>query len=804
METNVTVDPLLEDLTESQREAVLHREGPALVLAAAGSGKTRVITRRIAKLIRDGEPPWSILALTFTNKAAGEMRERVEHLLGSNPRYMRGLTVTTFHSLCARLLRRYAEIAKLPGLSPDYAIYDSADQVALMKRVIADLGLNKSNWPPRQVLSQISNAKNELLDAAAYEANAADFFSRSIAKVFSAYERALRRANAVDFDDLLLLTVRLLRECEEARTEIQQRWRWLLIDEYQDTNRAQFALASLLVGKDEGAAQPNVCVVGDPDQSIYGWRGADISNILDFEKVYPGATVIALGENFRSRAPILEVADTLIKHNEQRKDKPLYTRREGGAKPSVTICRDEAHEASLVSDWFRALHEGEADGEKTESVRWGDMAVFYRTNALSRSLENALRADGVPYVIARGTAFYEREEVKDALAYLRVLANPADDVSLARIINKPTRGIGATSYNAVAEYALTNGLTVIEAMRSLTDDASQVVLNARAVNAVRKFLAMFDSWREDCMFMGEEAHGSLPALVERVVRESGLEKHYSTKAAKTGEAPDEDKVENLAEVVSSASEFEVNYDPGADPATDFSDETFEVPDFGADLEQDLAEEIEELETPPLLGMLRAYLESVALVADADAIGPSQGAVTLMTLHAAKGLEFNAVAIVGLEEGLLPHSRALDSLADMEEERRLCFVGVTRAMERLLLTSARYRTHRGISERTIKSRFIEEFGEGVAFSDLADGFERGEWDEASSDYDEWSSSGGGDPAESDELDGLRKGVMVRHPRFGVGQVQSVLSRGANPRVQINFRDVGVKTIVLGYARLEPLD
>ena len=799
---------LLADLTEAQAQAVQHETGPLLVLAAAGSGKTRVITRRIAWLIHRRVPGWRICALTFTNKAAGEMRERIGELLGPGSRAMRGLTVTTFHSLCARLLRRYAEVARLPGIGPDFVIYDSSDQQALMKRVIADLGLNTSNWPPRSMLGQISNAKNELLDAQDFEKNAGDFYSRNIAKIYTAYERALRRANAVDFDDLLLLTAKMLRECEPARQEIQERWRHLLIDEYQDTNRAQFAIASQIVGMAPGAEAPNICVVGDPDQSIYGWRGADITNILEFEQRYPTATVIALGENFRSRAPILAAADTLIKHNEQRKDKPLYTRREGGASVTVTACRDERHEASLVSDWLRALHDGDAglaEGDAPpEPVAWKDMAIFYRTNALSRVLEDALRADGVPYVIARGTAFYDREEIKDALAYLRVLANPADDVSLRRIINKPTRGIGKTSLEQVDAIAMRDGAPLIDAVRAAAADGESLGLTARATKALGRFLAMFDAWREACEYMGEEVTGDLAELVERVVRESGLEKHYLQKATRSGE-PGEEKAENLAELISSAAEFAEGYDPSADPAMGEPDldALDEVPDFAADLEAD--EKADELASmPPLLAMLRAYLESVALVADADAVDPGQGAVTLMTLHAAKGLEFHAAAVVGLEEGLLPHGRSIESEAALEEERRLLFVGMTRAMERLLLTNARYRTHRGVHERTIPSRFLEELPrEHVIVSDQSDAYDAGGWDEGSSSMDDWG-AGGGDPAEPDELEGLRAGRMVRHPRFGVGKVDAIVSRGSNPRVRILFRDAGPKTIVLGYAPLEPLD
>ncbi len=405
---------LLEGLTPPQRDAVMHTEGPLLVLAAAGSGKTRVITRRIAYLIGNGVPAWSILALTFTNKAAGEMRERVFHLLGGHEdRRTRGLTVTTFHSLCARLLRKYAVHA---GLKEDFTIYDSSDQATLVKKVIISAQLSTANFPPRSVLAAISHAKNQLLDANAYAAQAHDFSTRNVAKVYAGYAKALRAANAVDFDDLLLLTAKLLREKADVRRELQDRWQYMLVDEYQDTNRAQFEIASLIAGGQAGTAgsaarQPNFCVVGDPDQAIYAWRGADITNILDFERQYAGCRTITLGENFRSDAPILKAADTLIRVNKRRKHKDLFTSRIGGESIRATLCREERHEAQRVVEWMQSVKE-------EAGLSWKDFAVFYRTNSLSRVLEEAFRGGNIPYTIARGTAFYEREEVKNAIVYL--------------------------------------------------------------------------------------------------------------------------------------------------------------------------------------------------------------------------------------------------------------------------------------------------------------------------------------------------------------------------------------------------
>jgi len=781
---------ILAHLTDPQRQAVTTIDGPLLVLAGAGSGKTRVITRRIAHLIELGVPPWAILALTFTNKAAAEMRERVIHLLEQQgrietdgegrPRPPRGLTVTTFHALCARLLRRYASVAELPGVKPDFSIYDTNDQTALMKRVLTALDLSSSNWPPRAILSAISNAKNELKDARAYEADANDFYARTIARIYKSYEAGLRSAGAVDFDDLLLLTVRMLQTCEPARTEIQERWRFLLIDEYQDTNRAQFLLASI-IAENPDQSPPNICAVGDPDQSIYGWRGADIRNILEFEEHYPDAQVIPLGQNFRSKAPILAAADALIRHNQMRKHKDLFTADEGGEKPEVILCRDEHHEADVVVDWLKARkEEGDAD--------WKDMAVFYRTNALSRVLEDALRSAGLPYVIARGTAFFEREEVRNAIAYLRVVANPSDDVSLARIVNRPARGIGAATLSKAEMIASERGLPLIDALRacaSESDPASRD-LSSRARNALTAFLRTLDDWSGQGTFLGGEVEGSLAELVERVVKESGLEKHYRSRAEKSGEAPDEDRLANLDEVISSAAEFEQTHRADQDPAADLDEEG-------------------NAETPPLLMMLRAFLESVALVADADKVDPASGAVTLMTLHAAKGLEFPAVAMVGLEDGLLPHSRARESEAELEEERRLCFVGITRAMRRLLMTSARRRTHRGVPERTIPSQFLDELPrEHVMVSDQSESYDPA-WDD-----DPWGARG----ATPTVRTGRRKtvatpggeietGARVRHPHFGEGAVLSITRAGPNTRAQIRFSSAGVKTLVLRYANLERL-
>ncbi|MEM7622690.1 MAG: UvrD-helicase domain-containing protein [Planctomycetota bacterium] len=797
---------VLTGLTEDQHNAVACTEGPLLVLAAAGSGKTRVITRRIAHLVGLGVAPWQILALTFTNKAAGEMRERVLSLLmgedayrsddpQSQNRLLRGLTITTFHSLSARLLRRYADRAALPGLKPDYTIYDTADQMALMKRTLTALDLSTSNWPPRSVLGIISNAKNDLKDSERFAADAMDFYSRQVSKIYSAYEASMRKAGAIDFDDLLLLTSRMLERNGEIRSECQSRWRYLLIDEYQDTNLAQFQIARLIAGEGSGTAMeagrgPNICVVGDTDQAIYGWRGADVSNILEFEEHYPGARTITLGENFRSTGAVLAVADRLIKHNKVRKDKPLYTTSEGGDDIEGVLCRDERHEAELVADWLKTIHE-DSEGR----TAWRHMAVLYRTNALSRVMEDALRQNAMPYTIARGTAFFQREEVKNALGYLRVVANQDDDVSLDRVINTPSRGIGKTTLLKVRADAASGGVSVFARLRSATADPE---LTTRAQGAIGKFCEMIDDWTGAGSFMGASVSQTLSELVRRVIDESGLRAHYVKQAATSQAESDAERVDNLDELVSSAKQFEDEFDPAGDPVAFPGEDALEA---GGDLE-----------TPPLLAMLRAYLESVALVADADATDPDQGSVTLMTMHAAKGLEFPAVAIIGLEEGMLPHSRAFESEADLEEERRLLFVGITRAMRHLKLTSARYRTIRGMHERMIPSRFLDEIGgDHVRASDQSDalaGYVDDEPFESVGSIDQRLQSSGARATGRSRAGGggvsaasaYPVGTAVRHPSFGEGEVVSADGAGSNARVRIRFRGIGEKTLVLEYARL----
>ena len=752
-------DPLLTELTDPQREAVTTTEGPVLVLAAAGSGKTRVITRRAAYLVRGcGIEPWAVLSITFTNKAAGEMRQRITTMLSDGQ--ARAMPIGTFHSLCARLLRIHFEAA---GVSRDFLIFDAADQKKAIKDAFKELDVATSHFEPGAIASTISDAKNRLIDAETYASHAGDFYTRTVARLYRKYEAIKTKCNALDFDDLLMNTAHKLQSHEETRTELQQRYQYVQIDEYQDTNHAQFVIAHALA-----ASHRNLCVVGDPDQSIYGWRGANIANILDFETHYPGAVTIKLGQNYRSTPQILKIADTLIERNKTRKPKPLFTENAPGSDVSVVELYDEHREAEHVVDFLRKHHD-------ESGVAWGNMAVFYRVNALSRVMEEHLMRASIPYMIARGTAFYQRKEVKDALAYIRLCVNKADEVSLSRIINMPTRGIGATSVQHLQAWSVANGQSMDDAMHQAPNLGA---LNARAVTAVTKFRNMLDTWRAKVDGADEKALGFIPGVrdvVEMVVRDSGLEAMY-----KDGKHADEDKLANLYELVSAAQQFDEQYA-----------ERFDDPD--ADLRQKLHD----------------YLESVALVADSDAIDPEAGSVTLMTLHAAKGLEFPVVAMLGLEEGLLPHSRSRDSIAEMEEERRLCFVGITRAEQHLMMTHARYRTVRGLRERTIPSPFLKEIGEeGVVREDQSDwgtswddtpGSERSGMYGGRSAYDEFDS-----PTPTEAAGGLRVGQRVEHPQFGLGRIEALTPTSAPTRAKVYFDRFGAKTLVLEYARLEAVE
>jgi len=789
-------DPLLEGLTDPQADAVTHVDGPMLVLAGPGSGKTRTLTRRCAYLVqRVGIAPWNLLAITFTNKAAGEMRDRVAQLV--TERQARAMTIATFHSLCARLIRRYAERLKMP---PGFSIYDTSDQQRLMKRVLKELEINPSNFSPAAMLSAISNAKNDLLTPEDFAADAKDFYSRTVAKVYTKYQGQLRKNDACDFDDLLMLTVRLLKEDRQALDELRDRYRYVMIDEYQDTNHAQFMIANALA-----AGHQNISATGDPDQSIYGWRGANIRNILDFEEHYPDAKVVRLEQNYRSTKSILTVADALIRNNTARKHKALFTHNDDGDPVQVVTLTDEQHEARYLVERFQKLHEGEGG---LPAVGWGQMAVFYRINSLSRVMEEALRNAGVPYQIARGTAFYDRKEIKDAVAYLRVVANPADEINLFRVINTPARGISSRTVQAMQAYSAAHDTPVD---RLLGEPLLLENITSRAQNALAKFGKLVDGWRGAAGFTvadrptpdpaeeqapepaqlalaatrpepepvdGVKRQLSLRQFVEQVLRESGLEAAVRNDKSD----PDLERLANLGELVTSAQQFE---------------------------EELIEEAIEDGRPvdPDLRTKLLAFLERIALVSDVDAVDNTEGAVTLMTLHAAKGLEYPVVAMIGVEDGLLPHDRATrgGDPKELEEERRLCFVGITRAEQRLMLTHAQYRTIFGQTQATIPSRFLDELPD-EAIEKL---------DEASSSYalgHPGDDAPGGDDAEDWIEQRLRRreqskkrasayppGTLVRHPRFGLGRIVEVSPIGGQTRARINFNTAGAKTLVLEYAK-----
>ncbi len=627
----------LKDLNDTQRAAVEHTEGPLLIIAGAGSGKTRVLTYRIAYLLEvKGVPPRSILAVTFTNKAAREMRERVTNLIGPAGEQV---WVGTFHATCVQILRRHADRLGFPR---HFLIFDTADQLAAVKETLKELNLDPKRFDPRGMLSAISAAKNELLDPAGFTAKATDFWERTVARVYEGYQAKLKQNGAFDFDDLIMATVRLFRDDETVLRLYQDRFRYLMVDEYQDTNHAQYVLVNLLAGRHR-----NLCVVGDADQSIYRFRGADIRNILDFERDYPDATVIKLEQNYRSTKRILEAANEVIANNLDRPDKNLWTDNPDGDPVVFYQAGNEREEAAFVGDEIRR-------GVLEEGRSYRDFAILYRTHAQSRTFEEEFIRRGLPYRIVSGVRFYERKEIKDLLAYLRLIFNPYDSLSLRRVINVPKRGIGDATVARLDDYAASVGMPLYEA---LGDDAALAELSPAAASRVRAFYGLVEGWRQ---LVGS---AGLTALAERVLEESGYlaELH----AERTVEA--EARVENLKEFLSVTRQFE--FEQG----------------------QDLGE----------------FLEHVALVSDVDAYDAGADSVTLMTLHAAKGLEFPVVFLVGMEEGVFPHSRAVMEPGELEEERRLCYVGMTRAKERLYLTCAQFRMLYGEPTASVVSRFVGE-------------------------------------------------------------------------------------------------
>jgi DNA helicase-2/ATP-dependent DNA helicase PcrA len=719
----VTVAPpetYLADLNEAQREAVLTTEGPLLVIAGAGSGKTRVLTYRVAHLITAcGTKPNEILAITFTNKAAGEMRARLERLLG-NP--SRAIWILTFHAACGRILRREAERI---GMRSNFTIYDQADQVRLVKAILEEEGFDPKRFAPRGIHAQISNAKNTLVSPAEYRERVASFYDQTVADVYERYQQRLHRSNAVDFDDLLFLTVEVLERFPEARERWQKAFRYILVDEYQDTNRAQYRLLQILAEKHR-----NVCAVGDPDQSIYSFRGADIRNILEFERDFPEAHTVALEQNYRSTNAVLGAANAVIEHNRERKPKRLWSELGTGDPVRVLEVEDEQAEARFVTSEIARLQD--------EGFSGREIAVFYRMNAQSRVLEQTLRMSQVPYQVIGGPRFYDRAEIRDAMGYLQVIDNPADAISLLRIANRPRRGIGDASLARLQAYADAHGLTLFQALAH-PEDAGVSGAPLRALQALHTLLLSLQSAAQEL---------DVPDLLQSVIERSGMLAAYE--AERTIEA--RGRVENLEAFVDGAREYQLG---AAEPS------------------------------------LSGFLQEISLYSDQDALADADEApVTLMTLHNAKGLEFRAVFIVGVEEDIFPSSRAVEEQG-VEEERRLFYVGVTRAMERLTITHATSRLLWGRTTHHLPSRFLDELPEEQV--------ERHRLRPTS-----WSSygvpSGSGIEPRS-EHPHLRTGDSVKHGSLGEGVVTRVEPGGV---VTVRFAaDGSERRLMLDYAPLDKI-
>ncbi len=711
----------MESLNPTQLDAVKHTEGPLLILAGAGSGKTRVLTHRIAYLIDQGlAEPQEVLAITFTNKAANEMKERVALLVGPESRRM---WVSTFHAFCARVLRAHAE--KL-GYKREFTIYDGADQVRLVKRCIVELGKDPKRFNPRSFQAQISDAKNRLMSADDYLRQTEGYMAENVAEVYDLYQKRLYENNAMDFDDLIMQTVALFDIFPEVRERFQTRFKYIHVDEYQDTNHAQYRLVNILA-----AVHRNLCVVGDDDQSVYSWRGADIRNILDFERDYPEAEVVKLEQNYRSTQTILNAANAVVANNASRKRKELWTAGDEGERIRVFTASDEYAEARFVVSEVERLTDSGASPR--------EISVFYRTNAQSRALEDVLVREGVPYQIVGGVKFYERAEIKDAIAYLAVIANPDDSGSLERIINVPKRGLGATSVGKLQVYARRNGISLYEAL----GETEEVDITGAARKSCRAVRDLFEGWRV--------AEREIPPaeLIAAVLEESGYKQELEVE--NTVEA--ESRLENLEQLINAANQYE------------------------------------SVEPEPTLA---GFLQEQALYSEADNVG-SQGRVTLMTLHNAKGLEYEHVFVVGMEEGTFPHARSLDE-QNLEEERRLCYVGITRAMKTLTLSYAKIRSNWGEREFQMPSRFLDEipaeFKSGAISGGTTAAAGRGGWGMA------LPRRGHGEPRQtSSGTDSYRAGEKVRHAKFGVGEVVEA-SAG---KVVVRFGGEE-KTLVPEFARL----
>lgn len=735
-------------LNPQQAEAVINTEGPMLIMAGAGSGKTKVLTCRVANLLQKGVRPYRILAITFTNKAAAEMRERVNNMSGPAAK---DVWLFTFHAFCARFLRM--EIDKLPGYGGNFAIYDTADSQNLIKQILKEMNLDDKRFQPSGILSRISNAKNALQDAAAFARQAGDFYEQKVADIYSRYEQKLQLNNALDFDDLLMLSIKLLQENKEVREKYQDRFDYLLVDEYQDTNHAQYLLTKFLAAKHR-----NICVVGDADQSIYGWRGADIQNILDFEKDYPDAKVIKLEQNYRSTQIILDAANAVIENNTGRKPKNLWTENKSGADIIYFQAVDERDEARFVIEQLQNL-------QRTENKKLGDMAILYRTNTQSRIFEEMLIKSGISYNMVGGLKFYERKEIKDIIAYLRVIFNPADSLSLLRIINVPKRGIGDASLAKIQAYAAANNVSLFEA-----------VSNAAAIDGLSsRFVSKLDDLA-GIIFELMNLAGEAPVedLIDRVLRDTGYLEELENERTPQAQS----RIDNLHELISVAQEFAAS------------------------------EEENNLEN---------FLAHVALVSDIDDTELGEDAITLMTLHSSKGLEFPVVFLVGMEEGLFPHARTLMDETEIEEERRLCYVGITRAKEKLFLSSTKMRTIYGNTVTYPPSRFLQEiparlvkpikrqerFSALENFKQVSEKYSTRPQKPAST-FNPHSFMPQ-KPAAAAGGTGTRfnTGDRVSHSKWGEGMVVSVKDSPDGQEVKVAFAGAGVRSLLTKYAVLKKL-
>jgi DNA helicase-2/ATP-dependent DNA helicase PcrA len=759
LEPVTEASPLLEGLNDIQRQAVLHTEGPVLIVAGAGSGKTRALTHRIAYLIREqGVSPYEILAITFTNKASREMAERVEALLGEG--IARGMWILTFHAACSRILRR--EHTHL-GVPSSFTIYDDGDTERLIARIERDMDLDPKRFPPKAMAAGISKAKDRVLGPEDLASMASNFFEETLARIYTTYEQRKREAGALDFDDLITEAVRLFRDHPEVLIHYQERFQFILIDEYQDTSRAQYELVNLLASR-----YRNLCVVGDADQGVYSWRGATIQNILDFERDYPDAAVFLMEQNYRSTQSILAVANALIEQNVHRKPKALWTDLSGG-EPVVSFkAADEHEEALFVASEIERLRD-------EEGHRFRDVAVFYRTNAQSRVIEDVFMRVGTPYRVFGGVRFYQRREIKDVLGYLRLLVNPQDVVSFRRVVNMPKRGIGDATVAAIESFAATEGVDVLEACRRVDEIGS---LGTRARGAVAGFNQVMAT------LVAQQGDGVGPArLVELAATESG----YMAQLEDDRTVESQGRIENLQELSGVAGEV-----------------------LARDPEAGLAE----------------FLEQVSLVGEQDEYEEEDSSVTLMTLHIAKGLEFPVVFIVGMEDGVFPHYRSMTDTAELEEERRLAYVGITRAQERLYLTHAWSRTLFGQESYNPPSRFLGEiprelldvresegamprrrprFGERRGARPGAQGHTviglpgtSGAVRVGGGAVTTWTAP---QPAAAvREVPAIREGDTVLHERFGEGVVLSVSGRGEDTEARVAFSGSGEKSLLLAYAPL----